>query len=85
MKILPAFQERRTEELARTFRGTDSVVQEPSVQPLAEDDGESLDTYSRTVSGVVEKVGPAVVNIRVHHTNNGRQRRPESGGTGSFL
>ena len=83
MKILPAFQKRRTEELVRTFSGTDSVVQEPSVQPFAEDDEELLDTYSRTVSGVVEKVGPAVVNIRVHHTNNGRQRGPESGGTGS--
>src|SRR2546427_2907470 len=83
MKILPAFQKRRTEELVRTFSGTDSVVQEPSVQPFAEDDEELLDTYSRTVSGVVEKVGPAVVNIRVHHTNNGRQRGPESGDTGS--
>src|SRR5712664_245978 len=83
MKIPPPFQERRTEELVYAFSGKESDVQEPSVQPLAEDDEESLDTYSRTVSGVVEKVGPAVVNIRVHHTNSGQQRGPESGGTGS--
>jgi len=38
MKIHPTFQGRRTEELVRTFSDTDSVVQEPSIQSLAEDD-----------------------------------------------
>jgi S1-C subfamily serine protease len=48
-------------------------------------DGELLDSYSRTVTGVVEKVSPAVVNLRVQHVNGTRSRGsgPETGGTGS--
>ena len=45
-----------------------------------------LDAYSRTVSGVVQRVGPAVVGIQV--TLNGKAAagdgsRPEQGGNGS--
>jgi S1-C subfamily serine protease len=59
-----------------------SVGTQAPIAPAATDDA-LLDSYSRTVTGVVDKVGPAVVNIRVHHA--GRQRRPssEGGGTGS--
>jgi S1-C subfamily serine protease len=42
-------------------------------------DNELLDSYSRTVSGVVEKVAPTVVNIRVQR----RQGSREAGGSGS--
>ena len=56
----------------------DQAVTQPPV-----DDDELLDGYSRTVSGVVERVKLAVVNIRVRH--GGSQRRPtqETGGSGS--
>ncbi len=41
-------------------------------------DSELLDAYSRTVSGVVERVAPAVVSVEVHH-----RRRGGGGGHGS--
>ena len=43
------------------------------------EDAPLLDAYSRTVSGVVEKVAPSVVNIRVEHEN----RRGTGQGSGS--
>jgi S1-C subfamily serine protease len=82
MKVPTAFQGRRTAELVRTLGDADAVVAEAPVPPPADDD-ELLDSYSRTVARVVEKVGPTVVNIRVHHANPERQRGSESGGTGS--
>ena len=48
--------------------------------PTTNDD-QLLDSYSKTVSGVVEKVGPTVVNIRTHL--NGHAGGNGSGGTGS--
>jgi S1-C subfamily serine protease len=42
-------------------------------------DGPLLDAYSQAVVRAVELVGPAVVNIDVHH----RRRRGEEGGSGS--
>ena len=82
MKSNP-FQGRRTAELVPAFSDADSVVAAP-VQPSSGDD-ELLDSYSRTVTRVVEQVGPAVVNIRVHHANSARQPGSESGGSGSAL
>jgi S1-C subfamily serine protease len=82
MKVPTAFQRRRTAGLVRAFSEDDSFVAQAPVQPLSDDD-ELLDSYSRTVARVVEKVGPSVVNIRVHHANRERQHGPESGGTGS--
>ena len=49
--------------------------------PVVDDD--LLDSYSRTVSRVVEKVRPTVVNIRVQHTGPERARGGEAGGSGS--
>lgn len=46
----------------------------------AESDEALLDSYSRAVISVVEKVGPAVVSIRV---KKGRARRPGEEGAGS--
>jgi S1-C subfamily serine protease len=82
MKIPSAFQGRQPAEPVRTFSETDSVVADASVQPLPDDD-ELLDSYSRTVTRAVEKVGPTVVNIRVHKTSRQGQREPGSGGGGS--
>jgi S1-C subfamily serine protease len=42
-----------------------------------------LDSYSQTITRVVEKIAPAVVNIRVHETNRAGRRGPETGGSGS--
>ena len=80
MKIPTAFQGRRTAELVRAFSETDSVVADAPVQPLPNDD-ELLDSYSQSVTRAVEKVGPAVVNIRVQKSS--RERQNESGGSGS--
>jgi len=55
-------------EWVPTLSDADSTVTEAPVLPPSGDD-ELLDSYSRTVAGVVEKVGPAVVNIRVHRAN----------------
>jgi S1-C subfamily serine protease len=82
MIIPTTFQGRRTAELVRTFSETDSVVADAPVQPSSSDD-ELLDSYSQSVTRAVEKVGPAVVNIRVQKTNHERQRGSESGGSGS--
>ena len=60
----------------------DSVVADAPVQPPPTDD-ELLDSYSRTITRAVEKVGPAVVNIRVHKASRENQRGTESGGSGS--
>jgi S1-C subfamily serine protease len=80
MKIPTTFQGRRTAELVRAFSETDFVVADAPVQPLPNDD-ELLDSYSQSVTRAVEKVGPAVVNIRVQKSS--RERQNESGGSGS--
>jgi S1-C subfamily serine protease len=52
----------------------ESVPAAPSGTPS---DAQLLDTYSKTVAGVVEQVAPAVVNIRVEHET------PRGAGQGS--
>ena len=80
MKIPTTFQGRRNSGLVRALNDNDvAVVAEAPVPPPATDD-ELLDSYSRTVSGVVEKVRATVVNIRVQKRERGK---PESGGSGS--
>ena len=59
-----------------------ALTEEPLLPPVADD--ELLDGYSRTVSSVVDRVRPSVVNIRVEHA--GRERLNggrEAGGSGS--
>ena len=46
----------------------------------AENDEDLLDAYSRAVIGVVEKVGPSVVSIKVK--KQGRSRRESGEGAG---
>src|SRR5262245_51648950 len=60
----------------------ETSLTEPHPPPPPEED-QLLDAYSRTVSGVFAKVGPAVVNIRVFRRGLDRRREPEGGGSGS--
>jgi S1-C subfamily serine protease len=81
MKIPTAFQGRRNAGFVRIFdRNTHTVAVDEPVPSLAGDD-ELLDGYSKTVSGVVDKVRPTVVNIRVHGIR--RERQVDSSGSGS--
>jgi S1-C subfamily serine protease len=70
-QLRPVFDEgRHTSEEVRSIQ-----------PPLA--DVALLDSYSRVVSDVVDRVRPAVVNIRVRHARRGRAPSPEAGGSGS--
>ena len=70
MQFVRAFGQRNTFE-------TETFDRQPTSDP------ELLDSYSKTVSEVVEKVGPTVVNIRAHYIDRASPNGPESGGTGS--
>jgi S1-C subfamily serine protease len=69
-------------KLRRIYQGGREIdlapppVAEPPLRPT--EDEELLDAYSRTITGVAEKVGQAVVNIRV-------RRRHEAGGSGFIV
>ncbi|HXB60108.1 MAG TPA: trypsin-like peptidase domain-containing protein [Candidatus Acidoferrales bacterium] len=85
MKIPTKFQGRPEFVRALSSADVDVPVAEPPVRSQPSDD-ELLDSYSNTITGVVEKVGAAVVNIRVHKTQRDSQpgqRGPEAGGSGS--
>lgn len=83
MKIPDKYQGRRTADIVRAFTANAPVV-EPPIQPPPIDDSELLDSYSRTISSVVNKVGATVVNIRTHkRAGRDGQHGQESGGSGS--
>jgi S1-C subfamily serine protease len=52
----------------------------PAPDPVMRSDGELLDAYSQAVTGAVDRVGPAVVHLRVAGANERGQAR---GGSGS--
>jgi S1-C subfamily serine protease len=83
MKISTAFQGRRKTALVRALNDNNISVVADGPLPLPATDDELLDSYSRTVSGVVEKVRPTVVNLRVHRSSRERGGKPDSGGGGS--
>jgi S1-C subfamily serine protease len=82
MKIPTKFQGRPEFVRALSSADVDVPVVEPplATQPT---DAELLDSYSDTITRVVEKVSAAVVNIRVHKTGRENQRGQEGGGSGS--
>jgi S1-C subfamily serine protease len=82
MKIANTFRQRQSSGLVSVFSDGASVAAEAPVQSAPGDD-ELLNSYSKTITSVVEKIDPAVVNIRVHGTNHERRRGPEAGGSGS--
>src|ERR1039458_2275647 len=82
MNITEIFQARRPAGLVRALSEETSVA--PGTRaPSASSDGELLDSYSRTITGVVDLVGPAVVNLRVQGTKRDSRRGPDAGGSGS--
>ncbi len=83
MKILDASPGRRTAEIVRTLSDSFDTAMDEAVTQSPVDDDELLDGYSLTVSGVVEKVRPAVVNIRVRQGERERGPTQEKGGSGS--
>src|SRR6059036_1015153 len=83
MKILDASQDRRTAEMVRTLSNSFDAAKDEAATQSPVDDDELLDGYSLTVSGVVEKVKPAVVNIRVRQGERERGPTQERGGSGS--
>ncbi|HEX3856494.1 MAG TPA: trypsin-like peptidase domain-containing protein [Verrucomicrobiae bacterium] len=82
MKNTNTFQGRQTIGLVRAFSDGDAVVAEPPARPSFVDD-DLLDDYSKSITKAVAKVGPAVVNIRVHGVSRDKRHGPESGGSGS--
>jgi S1-C subfamily serine protease len=83
MKIPKASQGRQRTGIVHAISdGFDTAVDDAVAQPSVNDD-ELLDSYSRTVSGVVERVKPAVVNIRVRHSGREHRHGQETGGSGS--
>jgi S1-C subfamily serine protease len=85
MKISTGFRRRRKASLVRALNDSNISVAAGELLPLPADDGELLDSYSRTVSGAVEKVRPTVVNIRVQRSSRGRGGQPDGGGGSGFI
>jgi S1-C subfamily serine protease len=83
MKIAATFQGRRKPEFVRALNDETSSVVGDAVAAMPADDGGLLDSYSQTVSSVVEKVWPTVVNIRTQRLSPDRPNGMDSGGSGS--
>lgn len=77
MKIAAEFQRQHWTPEPVLDRGSSVMV--AAGADMAENDASLLDAYSQTVSGVVERVRDAVVNIRVRHTNRNGQSGEGSG------
>jgi S1-C subfamily serine protease len=75
MKINPEYQSRRLPEPQPVFNENPAPL-DPQAAVSSPGDDSLLDSYSRTVSAVVNRVAPSVVNIRVEGKNG-------HGGSGS--
>src|SRR6266498_3931676 len=53
--------------------------------PSGPADDELLDAYSRAVSGVVERLAPAVVSVEVQHRRRGGSAREDRGHGSGFV
>jgi S1-C subfamily serine protease len=82
MKLPVEFEGRRNAAILRAL-GPPAAGEAGAPVQAPPGDGELLDAYSQTVMQVVEKVGPAVVNIRVHGARRENRPEAEAGGSGS--
>jgi S1-C subfamily serine protease len=80
MRIPKQFQGRGLKPVFHAGRAEPQVA-EPVTPGVVTDEG-LLDSYSRTISGVVEEVAPSVVNIRVQHAG---QQGPAGSGSGFII
>src|SRR6185295_6266381 len=83
MKIPKPFQGRQKTEIVRAFNDSFDSARNETLSPAPVSDAALLDAYSMTVAGVVEKVKPAVVNVRVRHGGRERHRDHDASGSGS--
>jgi hypothetical protein len=74
MKLSNAFQGRQRPEIVRSFNDNPDTSTDESVSQPPGSDAELLDGYSQTVARVVEKIKPAVVNIRIRRDGANRSR-----------
>jgi S1-C subfamily serine protease len=79
MKIAEALQERRGIAIEPVLDRGNLIIAPEKLFVPAPDDPARLDAYSQTVSGVVEDVRDAVVNIRIRHG------RGEGSGSGFII
>jgi len=79
----PAVEPEQQQQQQQTPATT--TTDQPAAQSAAVEEDELLDAYSRAVSGVVEKMSPAVVHIHVKHNANPQHPDPRArrGGMGS--
>jgi S1-C subfamily serine protease len=85
MMIAKKYQGRRVAELLPVLDRVDSIRPADAAVLPVEDDA-LLDAYSQTVSGMVEAVRDAVVNIRVRQAGpNGQQPHGEGSGSGFII
>jgi len=82
MNIPASYQGNRLPSVVAALHDNDSIAVEPPVQTVPGDDA-LLDSYSKTITRVVEGVSPAVVNIRVRRASRDARSGPDSGGSGS--
>ena len=74
---------------SQTAAGAEFLLSDANVGDVGQsrisrpNDSALLDEYSRTVVGAVERVAPAVVNIDIRQSVNGRRSQREVGGSGS--
>ena len=73
---------RRPPRLVRALQADPAADAGPWTPPAVGDES-LLDGYSRTITRVVERIGPAVVNLRVRKRGPERGRGPEGAGGGS--
>ena len=85
MRIADNWQSGRLEERVRAHGEAGSVPAAAAPDPAPPEDGELLDAYSDTITRVVEKVGPAVVNLRVHKTGRDSRGPDAAGGSGFII
>ena len=78
MKIQPEFQGRRSPGF-HPVRDDNTTHPAPIAEAAPVEDGALLDSYSRTVHAVVNRVAPSVVNIRVESDGN------RGGGSGFLI